>query len=45
MITAEIKSQPVYNKKAKVVSSTIKVQSNLMEPNVVYIVQIIKKLL
>jgi len=41
-ITAEIKSQPVY-RKAKVVSSTIKIQSKLMEPNTVYIVKLIKK--
>jgi hypothetical protein len=42
-ITSEIKSQPVYNRKAKVVSSTIKIQSKLMEPNTVYIVKLIKK--
>ena len=37
-----VTAQPVYNQKGKVVSATIKVQSNVMEPNSKYIITIKK---
>lgn len=37
-----VTAQPVYNQKGKVVSATIKVQSNIMEPNTKYIITIKK---
>ena len=37
-----ITAQPVYGRKGRIVSATIKVQSNMMEPNTKYLVTIQK---
>lgn len=38
--TAQIKSQPVVNKKGKTISASLKLQSNLIKPYQVYTVTI-----